>query len=149
MTEDQIKRRIDAFIKKTNRLLPDGFETEDLLEDLQTHIHDSLADKRDAKPDLDPITLLEEVFAAIGTPEDIAEEYKSEQILDEKKPGQIDKWIRYVMRLTAAILVAILAAWIASIVAPGTIDFGSAVIILIAFAFIEWWVRGKQTASAE
>jgi uncharacterized membrane protein len=149
MTEEQIKRRIEDYIKKTNRLLPDEFRTEDLLEDLETHIHDSLADKRRENPTAEPISLLEEVFADVGTPEEIAEEYKSEQVPDEDEPDRIDKWIRYVMRLTGAILVAVLAAWVASTIAPDIIDFGSTVIILVAFAFIEWWVRGKQTASAE
>ncbi len=146
MTEDQVKRKIDEFIKRTRRLLPDGFETDDILDDLKAHIHDSLTDKREEYPDADPILLLKEVLEEIGTPEDIAEEYRSEQVVSEEKPNLSEKWIRYVMRLTAAVLVAVLAAWI--VASLGLVDFMSAVVILIAFAFIEWWVRGKQTATA-
>ena len=144
MTEEQIRRKIDDFIKKTKRLLPDNFETEDLLEDLRVHIDDSLADKRAEKPDVDPLILLNEVLMDVGTPEDIADEYKSEQSIEPSKKRNADRWIRYIMRLTAAVLVAVLAAWIVSAVVP--IDFTSAVIVLVAFAFIEWWIRGKQTA---
>jgi uncharacterized membrane protein len=144
MTEEQIRRKIDDFIKKTKRLLPDNFETEDLLEDLRGHIDDSLADKRAEKPDVDPLILLNEVLMDVGTAEDIADEYKSEQSIEPSGKRNADRWIGYIMRLTAAVLVAVLAAWIVSAVVP--IDFTSAVIVLVAFAFIEWWIRGKQTA---
>ena len=146
MTEDSIRRRIDEFIKKTRRLLPDSFETDDILEDLQTHIHDSLNDKRAEHPEADPLLLLAEVLEDIGTPEEIAEEYRSEQLTTEDESDFAEKWVKYVMRLTAAVLVAVLAAWIVASI--GLVDFTSAVVILIGFAFIEWWVRGKQTASA-
>jgi uncharacterized membrane protein len=147
MTEEQIRRKIDDFIKKTKRLLPDNFETEDLLEDLRGHIDDSLADKRAERPDVDALILLSEVLADVGTAEEIAEEYKSEQSVEPSKKGNANKWIRYIMRLTAAVLVAVLAAWIVSAVVP--IDFTSAVIVLVAFAFIEWWIRGKQTTPSQ
>lgn len=147
MSEQEIEKKINEYIKRTSRLLPDGFETEDLLEDLKSHIHESLAEKRSAKPDANPLVLLSDVLEEIGSPEDIAEEYRSDQIEKEDKPRNSDKLVRYVMRLVAAIVVAVLAAWIVSS-ATELVDFNTAVIVLVAFAFIEWAVRGKQTEHA-
>ncbi|MGQ4910737.1 MAG: hypothetical protein ACP6KW_01075 [Candidatus Thorarchaeota archaeon] len=148
MSEEEIEKRIADFIRRTRRLLPDSFETEDLLDDLKVHIRDSLKDKRVARPDGDPLTLLEEVFEDIGTPEDIADEYRTEQVEERETQTGSDRIIRYVMRLVAAVLVAVLSAWIVSIVTDGAVDFWFATVVLVAFAFIEWAVRGKQTQGA-
>ena len=147
MSEQEIEKKINEYIKRTSRLLPDGFETEDLLEDLKSHIHESLAEKRTAKPSVDPLVLLGDVLEEIGSPEDIAEEYRSDPIDKEEEPRDSDRLIRYVMRLVAAIVVAVLAAWVVS-TATELVDFATAVIVLVAFAFIEWAVRGKQTEHA-
>ncbi|MHA1768236.1 MAG: hypothetical protein ACTSV3_00085 [Candidatus Thorarchaeota archaeon] len=145
MSEEEIEKRIAYFIRRTRRLLPDSFETEDLLDDLKVHIRDSLEDKRIAHPDEDSLTLLEEVLEDIGTPEDIADEYQTEQV-EEREPQTGSDWIiHYVMRLVAAVLVAVLSAWIVSIVTDGAVNFWFATVVLVAFAFIEWAVRGKQT----
>ncbi len=45
MSDDEIEGIIDDHIKKTSRLLPDSFETDDLLDDLKSHIHESFSDK--------------------------------------------------------------------------------------------------------
>ena len=41
MSNDEIDRVIENHIKKIAKLLPDSFETEDLLEDLKSHIYES------------------------------------------------------------------------------------------------------------
>jgi uncharacterized membrane protein len=145
---DEVESIIEDYIKKTARLLPDGFETDDLLEDLRSHIQESYSDKHARSPEDDPKILIREVLDALGTPEEIAEQYGKEQIGEPDAKDLADKWIYYTMRLMAAILVVILASWVASTVTEGLVDFNFAVVMLLAFAVLEWYVRTQQTKDA-
>jgi uncharacterized membrane protein len=148
MSDDEIGSIIDDHIKKTSRLLPDSFETDDLLDDLRSHIRESFSEKVHKRPDEDPLRLIIEVLDDLGTPEEIAEQYGIEQIETPDTRNTSDKWIYYTMRLMASILVVVLASWIASTVTEGLVDFNFAVIMLLAFAVLEWYVRTQQTKDA-
>jgi uncharacterized membrane protein len=100
------------------------------------------------RPDEDPLRLIIEVLDDLGTPEEIAEQYGIEQIETPDTRNTSDKWIYYTMRLMASILVVVLASWIASTVTEGLVDFNFAVIMLLAFAVLEWYVRTQQTKDA-
>ncbi|MHA2024535.1 MAG: hypothetical protein ACW98U_01445 [Candidatus Thorarchaeota archaeon] len=145
---DDVKNIIEAHIKKTGSLLPDGFETEDLLEDLRAHIHQSYSDKLAKKPGEDPKLLIREVLDELGTPEEISEQYGKEQIEESDEGSTTDKWIRFSMRVTAIILVVVLASWVASTLTEGVVDFNLAVVTLLALAILEWYVRTQQTKDA-
>ena len=145
---DEVEKIIQDHIKRTGSLLPDGFETEDLLEDLRAHIDQSYSDKLSQKPDEDPKLLIREVLDALGTPEEIADQYGKEQIEEEEEKDATDKWIRYAMRMTAVILVVVIASWVASILTEGVVDFNLAVITLLALAVLESYVRSQQTKDA-
>lgn len=148
MSNDEIERIIEDHIKKIGRLLPDGFERDDLLDDLRSHIHESLSEKVQRRPDDDPLGLIREVIEELGTPEEIAEEYGKEQIEKPDERDSADRWIYYTMRLAVAILVVVLASWVVSMVTEGLVDFNFAVITLLAFAVLEWYVRTQQTKDA-
>jgi uncharacterized membrane protein len=148
MSDDEIGSIIDDHIKKTSRLLPDGFETENLLDDLRSHIRESFSDKVQKRPSEDPIRLIKEVLDDLGTPEEIARQYGIEQIEEPDNRNYADKWIYYTMRLVVAILVVVLASWIASTVTEGLVDFNFAVIMLLVFAVLEWYIRTQQTKDA-
>ncbi len=148
MSDDEIEHTIDDHIKKTARLLPDSFETDDLLDDLRSHIRESFSEKVHKRPDEDPLRLIIEVLDDLGTPEEIAEQYGIEQIETPDTRNTSDKWIYYTMRLMASILVVVLASWIASTITEGLVDFNFAVIMLLAFAVFEWYVRTQQTKDA-
>ncbi len=148
MSDDEIGSIIDDHIKKTSRLLPDSFETEDLLDDLRSHIRESFSDKVQKRPSEDPIRLIKEVLDDLGTPEEIARQYGIEQIEEPDNRNYADKWIYYTMRLVVAILVVVLASWIASTVTEGLVDFNFAVIMLLVFAVLEWYIRTQQTKDA-
>jgi uncharacterized membrane protein len=147
MNED-VEKIIRHHIKKTGSLLPDGFETEDLLEDLRAHIEQSYSDKLSRRPEEDPTSLILEVLDELGTPEEIAEEYGKEQLQETEEKEPTDKWVRYAMRLTATILVVVLASWAASTLTEGVVDFNLAVITLLALAVLEFYVRAQQTKDA-
>ena len=149
MSDEEIKRIVEDYIKRTARLLPDNFETEDLLEDLKSHIYEGLEYKKQTRPSESSVILLQEVLEELGTPEDIAEEYGKEQILEEDPDKKDDRFQYYVIRLVAAFIVAVLAAWVVSIVTEGVVDFYFAVVVLMAFAVIEWFVRAQQAGESK
>ena len=148
MSNDEINRVIENHIKKIAKLLPDSFETEDLLEDLKSHIYESYNEKVRMFPDGDKMQLITGVLDDLGTPEEIAEEYGKEQVEEEEKKSSADKWIYYTMRLMLAVLVVVMASWIASVITEGAVDFMLAVVVLLAFAVLEFVIRAQQTKDA-
>ncbi|MBY8996495.1 MAG: hypothetical protein KGD60_02095 [Candidatus Thorarchaeota archaeon] len=148
MSDNEVDRTIENHMKKIAKLLPNSFETEDLLEDLRSHIYESYNEKVQKSPDDDKMHLITEVLEALGTPEEIAEEYGKVQVNEEEKKSTPDRWIYYTMRLMLAILVVVLASWVVSIVTEGAVDFMFAVVVLLAFAVLEWLVRTQQTKDA-
>lgn len=148
MMNDDVDRVISEYMKKIAKLLPDGFETEDLLEDLRAHIDESFIEKVRRNPDGNKKILISEVLEELGSPEEIADQYGMEHEDDEEKKSTADLWIYYTMRLTLAVLVVVLASWVASIVTEGTVDFMLAVVVLLFFAVLEWLIRTQQTKDA-
>ncbi len=148
MSDEKTKQIVEAYTKRISRLLPDNFETEDLLTDLKSHIYEGLKNKIESAPSESPEMLLQEVLKKLGTPEEIAEEYGQERIQDKDSEKDDDRFQYYVVRLTAAFIVAVLAAWLVSVVTEGVVDFYFAVIVLMGFAVIEWFVRAKQTGES-
>jgi len=148
MSKDEIRLAVDNYMKKIAKLLRESFETEDLLEDLRSHIYEAYNEKVLKNPDDDKLHLITEVLEALGTPEEIAEEYGKDQIEEEEKKSTVDKWIYYTMRLMLAILVVVLASWVASVITEGAVDFMSAVVVLLVFAVLEWVIRTQQTKDA-
>ena len=148
MSDNEIDRIVENYLRKVAKKLPDSFETEDLLEDLRSHIYEAYSEKVQKHPDEDKQRQISEVLDALGTPEEIAEEYGKEQVEVADKRDSVDKWIYYTMRLTLAILVVVLASWVASIITEGAVDFMLAVVVLLAFAVLEWLVRTQQTKDA-
>ncbi len=148
MSDEEVKQIVEEFIKRTSRLLPDNFETEDLLEDLKSHIYEGFKHKQQIRPSERPDVLVQEILKELGTPEEIAEEYTQDQIQDVKAENDDDRFQYYIVRLVAAFVVAVLAAWIVSIVTEGAVEFYFAVIVLMGFAVIEWFVRAKQTGES-
>ncbi|MFW9956985.1 MAG: hypothetical protein ACFFCT_02850 [Candidatus Odinarchaeota archaeon] len=144
MIDSETERIIEDYIKKTSRLLPDSFAAEDLIADLKSHIYEALAEKIRNNPTESQVNLIQDVLNGVGTPEDIAEEYELEQIVETEQSANNDRFQYYVIRLVAAFVVAVLAAWVVSTITNGAVDFYFAVLVLMAFAVIEWFVRAKQ-----
>ncbi|MFW9794631.1 MAG: hypothetical protein ACFFEE_10035 [Candidatus Thorarchaeota archaeon] len=148
MIKGEIERIIENYIKQTSRLLPDGFETDDLLEDLRSHIDEAFSDKVKSRPSEDQLTLVREVLNELGTPEEIADQYGQEQFEELDSKTTTDKWIRNAMRLTATILVVVITSWFASVMTEGLVNFNVAVIALLFLTMLEWYVRSQQTKDA-
>jgi len=144
MIDGETEKIIEDYIKKTSRLLPDGFAAEDLIADLRSHIYEALTDKIRNNPTESHANLVLDVLDEVGTPEDIAEEFALEQIEETEQSDTDDRFQYYVIRLVAAFVVAVLAAWVVSTITEGAVDFFFAVVVLMAFAVIEWFIRAKQ-----
>ena len=148
MSDEEITQIVDDYIKRTSRLLPDNFETEDLLEDLKSHIYESLMHKQQSKPSVSSVDLLQEVLKDLGTPEEIAEEYGRERVPDPNDDDKEDRFEYYAIRLAAAIVVAVIAGLFVDFVTEGAVDFALAFFVIVGFAVIEWFVRAKQSGDS-
>jgi len=144
MINGETEKIIEDYIKKTSRLLPDSFAAEDLIADLRSHIYEALTDKIRNNPTESHTNLVRDVLDEVGTPEEIAEEFALEEVEETEQSSNDDRFQYYVIRLVAAFVVAVLAAWIVSTITEGAVDFFFAVVVLMAFAVIEWFVRAKQ-----
>ncbi|MFW9933759.1 MAG: hypothetical protein ACFFDR_14055, partial [Candidatus Thorarchaeota archaeon] len=144
MTKDEATREIDAYLKRVGRALPDSFETDDLVEDIRTHILDSLQDKQDQYPDVDPLVLVKEVLSALGQPEEIAQEWGKVQTFDEEEEDHDSQMLRTVAKQSFAIVVVVAAAWFISTIPNTIVDFWTALIILMIFVIAEYFLRTWQ-----
>ncbi|MFW9846817.1 MAG: hypothetical protein ACFFD6_08725 [Candidatus Thorarchaeota archaeon] len=144
----EVERTIEDYLRRVERLLPAGFETEDLIEDLREHILQSIRDKMEKRPSESPMNLLNEVLEELGDPEDIAEEQSQsvprEKELDEKRSRGM-----YVLgRLAIAVIVVIIAAAFVAFYTGGQMDFGFTLAVLMVFVLAEWFVRAWQAGES-
>ena len=141
MIDENIRKEIEHFIGKLRKKLPDSFETEDLLEDLEVHIYEAYSEKKQKNPTLESKVLLAEVLDDLGTPEEIAKEYSQAEQNVQSRPFHGRQLL---IRLFAAVIVVVITSWIVSIVTAGVVDFWMAVIVLMIFVLIEWSIRAWQ-----
>ncbi len=144
MTEDDVNKEIDNYLSKVNRVLPDSFETEDLIEDIRTHILEALQDKKEQHPDVDGLSLVREVLNALGDPEEIAVEWGKAQTTGEEEENRRSNLYRTIARQTIAILVVIAAAYFVSVLPNTIVNFWTALIILMVFMVAEYFLRTWQ-----
>jgi uncharacterized membrane protein len=149
VSEEEVGQIVDDYIKRTSRLLPDNFETEDLLDDLRSHIYEGLGYKQEQKPSESSIVLVKEVLKDLGTPEEIAEEYSKERVPDSADSEKEDKFEYYAIRLAAAIVVAVIVGLIVDHLTEGAVDFALAFFVIVGFAVIEWFVRAKAMGESK
>jgi hypothetical protein len=142
MSIEDIKREIDVFIERTSRLLPQTFDSEDLLDDLRTHIEESFQDKSRSNPERDKMELIHEVFDEIGTPEEIAAEYLETPAVQHQVTAKKSLDVELIARLLFVILVCIISAMAISYIVG--IEFWWALLVLLVFGIAEWAVRAKQ-----
>lgn len=144
MTEDDVNREIDNYLAKVNRVLPDSFETDDLIEEIRTHILEALQDKREQHPDADGLSLVREILNDLGNPEEIAFEWGKAQETGDEEENRRSNLYRTVARQTIAILVVIAAAYFVSVLPNTIVDFWTALIILMVFVIAEYFLRTWQ-----
>ena len=131
-------------MKRIEHLLPSGFETEDLIEDLREHILQSYRSKILERPSEKPTVLVDEILEELGAPEDIAEEQSKSKPLDEEPDEKRSRGMHILGRLVLAVIVVIIAAAFVAFYTGGEMDFGFTLAVLLVFVIAEWYVRAWQ-----
>ncbi|MBD3405393.1 MAG: hypothetical protein GF411_04540 [Candidatus Lokiarchaeota archaeon] len=145
MSDEEVGKEIDEYIQSVEKLLPGNFETIDLLEDLRAHIVESYNDKLSQMPTKDKRIIISTVLQDLGSPKEIAEEYKKERAKEES-PIAERKSVGYIAaRITISAVVILLASYILHHLTDGNIDFFFAAIVMSFFVVLEFIVRGWLT----
>ncbi|MHA1908674.1 MAG: HAAS signaling domain-containing protein [Candidatus Thorarchaeota archaeon] len=144
MSEDQVEKIIMEYLNSVARVLPDSFETDDMLDEIRAHISESLGDKVENNPDADQVNLVKDVLNALGDPEEIAAEWGKAQYPDDEEDDSDNQLVRTVLQQTLAIVVVVAAAWFISTLPQSLVDFWTALIILMIFVVAEYFLRSWQ-----
>ena len=138
---DDADRVIEHYLKRIERLLPSGFETNDLIEDLREHILQSYGVKIEKRPSENRIVLINEILEELGTPEDIAEEQTQAIPKDLELKDKRSRRMYVLGRLAIAIVVVIIATAFVVFYTGGELDFGFTLTVLLVFVIAEWFLR--------
>ncbi|MHA1248106.1 MAG: HAAS signaling domain-containing protein [Candidatus Thorarchaeota archaeon] len=143
MIEPETNRAIENYLERVAKLLPDSFETEDILEDLRSHITEALLDRLRENETANQLTVLSEVLEEIGEPEEIAEEFGHAKLVEDES-NRAERLRRIALRLVVSVPVSIAAAWFISNLATPSIDFWTALVVFLVFALLESILRSWQ-----
>ena len=142
MRYDELEPFIEEYIEKARNVLPEGFETEDFLEDLKTRIIDLLDTKILDKPTEDPKLLLYEVFEELGSPENMKEKIHEPQIdhptKENKRSPEFTLAIRGIVSGGVVIIVATIMYYTANW------DFFTTLVLLSIIVVIEWVIKAWE-----
>ncbi|MHA1924464.1 MAG: HAAS signaling domain-containing protein [Candidatus Thorarchaeota archaeon] len=147
MNEDA-DRAIEDYLRRIEKLLPSGFETEDLIEDLREHILQAFESKMEKRPSEKPVVLIHEIMEELGDPEDIVEEQSQSKSNDVELDEKRSKGMYFLGRFTLAVVVVIIAAAFVAFYTAGELDFGFTLAVLLVFVVAEWFVRAWQAGEA-
>jgi uncharacterized membrane protein len=145
---EEVEKTIVDYLRRVEQLLPSGFETEDLIEDLREHILQSFDSKMKNRPSENQGLIVDEILEDLGNPEDIAEEQlqsgAKEEVVDEKRM----KGMYVLGRLIFAVIVVIVAAAFVAFYTQGEMDFGFTLAVLLVFVIAEWYIRAWQAGES-
>ncbi len=148
MNEREVTQTIEEYIKNVGRVLPSGFETEDMLEELRIHISEAFSDKIQKKPLANKIDLLREVLNDLGEPKEIAEEFKRTGVRLQEQGGDDEKAFWLIARFIINMVVVVAASWFVSNLPDAGISFYWALAVFLVFGLAEWLIRARQMREA-
>ena len=148
MSEIEIGQIIADYLKEVSRVLPSGFETEDMLEELKIHISDAFQERVQKRPQANRIDLLREVLNDLGEPKEIAEEFERTDVLLEEQEEEERRTIWLVMRFTINMVFVVAASWFVSNLPDAGISFFWALAVFLVFGLAEWFIRAWQIGEA-
>ncbi|MCK5150361.1 MAG: hypothetical protein KAQ65_00910 [Candidatus Thorarchaeota archaeon] len=148
MNEDHVDRMIKDYLNSIARILPDSFETDDMLEEIRAHILESLSDKVANHPATDRVELAQDVLDSLGDPEDIATEWGKAQYPDDDEEDGESKLLRIVLKQIVALVVIVVAAWFISTLPDSIVDFWTAFGVLLIFMVAEYFLRSWQKSES-
>jgi len=148
MNMREIAQIVEDYLKSVGRVLPSGFETEDMLEELEIHIDEAFQDKVQKRPQASKIDLLREVLNNLGEPKEIAEEFTRTGIHLQEQEENRKRIFRLVMRFIINMVVVVAASWFVSNLPDAGIPFYWAFSVLLVFGLFEWFIRAWQIREA-
>jgi hypothetical protein len=136
MSHNELKPFIDEYIKKVEKVLPEGFETDDFLDTLRKKIIDLLDEKILQNPLRDSKELLFEVFEELGSPEKVKDKFVELQITNSTNETKQSLGPILAIRGAVAGAVVIIAATIMYYTANW--DFFGTLTLFSVIVIIEW-----------
>jgi len=149
MSLREIAQIVEDYLKGVSRVLPSGFETEDMLEELEIHINEAFQNKIQERPLANRIDLLREVLNDLGEPREIAEEFKRTDILLQDKEEYNERVFQLMVRFVINMVVVVVASWFVSNLPDAGISFYWALSVLLVFGIFEWFIRVWQIRKAD
>ncbi len=149
MSLREIAQIVEDYLKSVSRVLPSGFETEDMLEELEIHINEAFQNKVQERPLANKIDLLREVLNDLGEPKQIAEEFKRTDILLQEQEEDDRKTFWLVVRFGINMILVVAAAWFVSTLPDAGISFHWALAVFLVFGLAEWFIRAWQIRKAD
>lgn len=148
MSVREIAQIVEDYLKSVGRVLPSGFETEDMLEELEIHINEAFQDKIQKRPLANKIALLREVLNDLGEPKEIAEEFKRTGVLLQEQEADDRRTYWLVMRFILNMALVVAASWFVSNLPDTGISFYWALVVFLVFGLVEWFIRAWQKREA-
>ncbi len=148
MSLREIAQIVEDYIKNVSRVLPSGFETEDMLEELEIHINEAFQNKVQEKPLANKIDLLRKVLNELGEPKEIAEEFRRTDVLLEEQEEDDKRTFGLVVRFCLNMVLAVIASWFVSTLPDAGISFYWALVVFLVFGLAEWFIRAWQIRKA-
>jgi hypothetical protein len=137
MVNNELEPIITDYIEKTRSVLPDGFETDDFLDELKVHIVDLLKKKIHDRPTENPRVLLLEVFEELGPPESVRESFREPvHVPPSIKGNGRSPELTLAIRAAVSAIVVLIAAIILYYIAEW--DFLATVMLLSVIVVAEW-----------
>lgn len=139
MTHDELEPFIEKYIEDARSVLPEGFETEDFLENLRNQIITLLDSKIRDRPDEEPKILLYEVFEELGPPENVKQKSKEPQVAyptnENKRSPELTLAIRGIVSGAVVVIAAAIMYYTANW------DFYATLVLLSIIVTIEWFYK--------
>jgi len=148
MSLREIAQIVEDYLKSVSRVLPSGFETEDMLEELEIHINEAFQNKIQERPLANRIDILREVLDDLGEPKEIAEEFKrADVLLHGQEDDRRTFWL--VVRFGINMVLVVAASWFVSTLPDAGISFYWALVVFLVFGLAEWFIRAWQIRKAD
>ncbi|MBS3794319.1 MAG: hypothetical protein KGY80_05465 [Candidatus Thorarchaeota archaeon] len=143
MDSREVQDRIDEYLDRVRELLPEVVERGEVIDELRVHINDALSDRREKRPSESSMMLLEEILVDLGSPREIASEYRKELPESAIWTSKRKRMLYMIGRFVVVVFVVFLASVFVSNRFP-SINFPGFFLVLLFFTVIEWLIKLYQ-----
>jgi len=143
MKSREVLDRIDDYLDRVKDLLPEEVNRGEIVDELRVHINDALSDKMEKRPSESSMVLLEEILTDLGSPREIASEYRKELPESAAWTSKRKRMLYLIGRFVVVFFVVFLASSFVSHRFP-SINFPGFFLILLFFTVIEWLIKLYQ-----